>query len=92
MAFPGRPLSVAASYVGRQAAEPTIGVNKNGTVFFAAAFDAVVGRLARAKVLRFRRALRFWDVADVVRAAEALEQAPGYIGQLGLLEGTEGRR
>ncbi len=40
----------------------------------------------------FRRALRFWDVADVVRAAEALEQALGYIGQLGLLEGPESGR
>lgn len=65
VAFPGRPLSVAASYVGRQAAEPTIGVNKNGTAFFAAAtFDAVLGGLARTEVLRSRDNGETWQTVQ----------------------------
>lgn len=35
---------------------------------------------------QFRRSLRFWDVADVIRAADALQQVMDVIGKLGLLE------
>ena len=51
-------LKVSFNYVGRQAAEPTIGVDKNNTGFFAAAtFDSVIGvtgvaHLARTVVVR----------------------------------------
>jgi hypothetical protein len=51
-------LKVSFNFVGRRAAEPTIGVNKNNTGFFAAAtFDSVIGvpgvaRLARTVVMR----------------------------------------
>jgi len=38
---------------------------------------------------QFRRALRLWDVAEVIRAAEALQQAMTSIAKLGLLEGEE---
>ena len=53
--FPGQPLRVAAHAVGREAAEPTLGVNPDGTVFYAAAtFDAIAGGLARTEVMRSR--------------------------------------
>lgn len=38
---------------------------------------------------QFRRALRFWDVAEVVEAAHALERAMSLIGKLGLMERRE---
>lgn len=42
--YTGRPLVLAQAYVGRDAAEPTLGVQKNGTIFtVAAAFDALPG-------------------------------------------------
>ncbi|OLE66636.1 MAG: hypothetical protein AUG09_06505 [Acidobacteria bacterium 13_1_20CM_2_68_7] len=53
-------LKVSFNYVGRQAAEPTIGVNQYNSAFFAAStFDSPVGvpgiaRLARTLVLRSR--------------------------------------
>jgi len=40
----------------------------------------------------FRRMLRLWDVADVVKAAEALELAISHIDKLGLLEPNRGLR
>lgn len=60
-AFPGRPLRVAAHEVGREAAEPTIGVTASGAVFFAAAtFDAAAGGLARTETLRSRDGGASW--------------------------------
>jgi hypothetical protein len=42
--YSGRKLVLAQSYVGRKAAEPTIGVDRNGAVYtVASAFDAVPG-------------------------------------------------
>jgi hypothetical protein len=42
LAYRGRPLVLAQTYVGRNAAEPTLGVDRKGTVFMvAAAFDAL---------------------------------------------------
>jgi hypothetical protein len=47
------PLTVQAVDVGREAAEPTIGVTKDGTAFYAAAtFDAGGGTLARTEIIR----------------------------------------
>ncbi len=63
-------LQVSFNYVGRQAAEPTIGVNKNNTAFYAAgAFDSVVGvpgvaRLARTEVLRSRDKGATWGMVS----------------------------
>ena len=38
----GQALKVRSTYVGREAAEPTVGINKNGTAFYiAGAFDAI---------------------------------------------------
>jgi hypothetical protein len=43
-AYSGQPLVLAQSYVGRKAAEPTLGVTKNGDIYtVAAAFDAIPG-------------------------------------------------
>src|SRR4051812_16840750 len=43
-AYKGEPLVLAQSYVGGKAAEPTLGVARNGDVFtVAAAFDAIPG-------------------------------------------------
>jgi hypothetical protein len=61
VAFPGPALTVAARYVGREAAEPTLGVNASGTAFFVAAtFDAVAGGLARSEVMRSRDGGKTW--------------------------------
>lgn len=63
-------LKVSFNYVGRQAGEPTIGVNKNNTAFFAAAtFDSVIGvegvaRLARTVVLRSRDKGVNWEAVS----------------------------
>ncbi len=55
----GQPLRVRTTEVGREAAEPTVGVNQAGTAFYAAAtFDALPGapptNLARTEMLRSR--------------------------------------
>ena len=57
--YDGPPFLVQSVNVGRDAAEPTIGVNKDGTAFYAAgAFDALPqgspAQLARTEVLRSR--------------------------------------
>src|SRR5947209_3264586 len=42
--YSGRKLVLAQSYVGRKAAEPTIGVDRNGAIYtVASAFDAIPG-------------------------------------------------
>jgi hypothetical protein len=51
--YDGEPLSVRAVDVGRRSAEPTIGVQSDGTAYYAAAnFDSVGGSLARTEILR----------------------------------------
>lgn len=55
--YDGEPLTVGTYYVGREAAEPTIGVDPEGRAFYAAgAFDALpegsFANLARTEVLR----------------------------------------
>lgn len=51
--YEGELLSVRAVDVGRRSAEPTIGVQRDGDAYFAAAnFDSVGGRLARTELLR----------------------------------------
>ena len=57
--YDGEPFRVQAVNVGRDAAEPTIGITKDGTAFYAAgAFDALPAgsprQLARTEVLRSR--------------------------------------
>ena len=57
--YDGEPLRVQAVNVGRDAAEPTIGITKDGTAFYAAgAFDALPEgsprQLARTELLRSR--------------------------------------
>ena len=63
--YSGVPLVLAHSYVGRDAAEPTIAVDKSGAVFFAAgAFDAMVGGLARQELRRSRDNGVTWEGVD----------------------------
>ena len=60
IAYRGKPLVLQQTYVGRQSAEPTIGVDKSGTAFFAAsAFDSVVGQ-AHTILLRSKDTNRTW--------------------------------
>lgn len=55
-------LKVSFNPVGREAAEPTLGVNENNTAFFVAAtFDSVAGGLARSLVLRSRDKGATWE-------------------------------
>jgi PA domain-containing protein len=61
-AFNGPALAAAIFPVGREAAEPTLGVNRNGTAFYAAAtFDTAVGVLPRTLVMRSRDGGRSWQ-------------------------------
>jgi hypothetical protein len=58
----GAPIVVQTSLVGRNAAEPTIGVNKGGTAFFAAGdFDSVIAGLSRTEVLRSKDGGKTWQ-------------------------------
>lgn len=58
----GTPIVVQTAPVGRNAAEPTIGVNKTGTAFFAAGdFDSEVAGLARTEVLRSKDGGKTWQ-------------------------------
>lgn len=64
--YNGEPFRVQAVNVGRDAAEPTIGITKDGTAFYAAgAFDALPNgspaQLARTKVLRSRDGGLNWE-------------------------------
>ncbi len=58
--YRGPQLDVQATYVGRNAAEPTVGVNKDGWAFFAAgAFDGIGGQ-ARTEILASRDGGKTW--------------------------------
>lgn len=58
--YRGKPLVLQQTYVGRGAAEPTLGVDKSGVAFFAAsAFDSVVGQ-AHTILLRSNDTNRTW--------------------------------
>jgi hypothetical protein len=75
-------LKVSFNYVGRQAAEPTLGINSNNTVFYAAAaFDFPTPnsprRLARTVVLRSRDKGATWQsVQAFTLSAESLDEPP----------------
>jgi hypothetical protein len=75
-------LKVSFNYVGRQAAEPTIGVNRNNTAFYAAAtFDFPTPnapqRLARTVVMRSRNKGATWQpVAGFALSAEHVDEPP----------------
>lgn len=72
-----RPPKVAIFPVGREAAEPTLGVNRNGTGFYAAGtFDSVAGGLARTEVMRSRDGGRTWvSVQPELPAVDTTEPA-----------------
>jgi hypothetical protein len=58
--YRGPQLDVSASYIGRDAAEPTIGVTSGGFAFFAAgAFDGIGGQ-ARTKIMASRDSGKTW--------------------------------
>ena len=64
--YDGPPFRVQTVNVGRDAAEPTIGINKDGTAFYAAgAFDALPKgsprQLARTELLRSRDGGLTWE-------------------------------
>lgn len=51
--YEGEPLTVQTSYVGRGAAEPTLGVDKDGNAFFAAGqFDSLAKVLPKTFVMK----------------------------------------
>jgi hypothetical protein len=51
--YAGPPLQLRVTYVGRQAAEPTIGVDRDGAAFYAAStFDSPGGVAARTLIMR----------------------------------------
>lgn len=61
-AYDGEPLTVQTGYVGRGAAEPTLGVDKEGNVFFAAGqFDSVARVLPKTIVMKSTDGGLTWD-------------------------------
>ena len=72
IAYRGKPLVLQQTYVGRGAAEPTIGIDKSGTAFFAAsAFDSVVGQ-AHTILLRSTDTNRSWKSVQPTAAGADL--------------------
>ena len=75
VAYDGPKLVLAQSYVGRKAAEPTVGVDANGNVFtVAAAFDAIPGNPPknepRTLVEKSTDGGRTWHVAQPTIAGQ----------------------
>ena len=65
VAYSGVPLVLSHSYIGRDAAEPMIAVDKAGAVFFSAgAFDAMVPGTARQELRRSLDNGRTWERVD----------------------------
>lgn len=63
--YTGAPLTLSYSYVGRDSAEPTIAIDKTGTIFYASgAFDAVVPGLARQELRRSRDGGLSWETVQ----------------------------
>lgn len=79
-----RQFQVSFNYVGRQAAEPTIGVDKNNTGFFAAGtFDSPVGvsgvaRLARTVVMRSKDKGTTWQPVSPILLGETSDTDPDF--------------
>lgn len=60
--YSGPALQSAIYHIGREAAEPTLGVTKDGTAFYAAAsFDSVALVLPRTLVMRSRDGGKSWE-------------------------------
>ncbi|HMC68626.1 MAG TPA: sialidase family protein, partial [Mycobacteriales bacterium] len=81
--YSGRKLVLAQSYVGRKAAEPTIGVDRNGAIYtVASAFDAIPGNAPknepRTLVERSTDGGRTWHV-----------QQPSIAGQNSMVVSTD---
>jgi hypothetical protein len=77
-AFAGPALAAAIFPVGREAAEPTLGVNQSGTGFYAAAtFDAFLeGVLPRTLVMRSRDGGRSWQSVSPTLPDPLKSEAP----------------
>ncbi len=71
--YNGPRLKVQAVPVGREAAEPTVGVLKNGTAFFAAGTFDGPGGLARTKIMRSKDGGLKWDSIQPVIAGDISE-------------------
>ncbi|MDX6273800.1 MAG: hypothetical protein QOJ92_1010 [Frankiales bacterium] len=72
VAYRGRPLVLQQTYVGRGAAEPTIGLDKSGTAFYAAStFDSVVGQ-AHTILLRSKDTNKTWKSVQPTAAGADL--------------------
>lgn len=64
--YTGSPLALRYSYIGRDAAEPMVAVDREGVAFFSAgAFDAAVGGLARQELRRSRDGGISWEPLQV---------------------------
>jgi hypothetical protein len=56
------PLVLSATYVGRKALEPTMGITKQGNAFMAAAdFDAAAGALAKTRIVASYDGNKTWQ-------------------------------
>ena len=72
--YKGKPLVLTTQDVGREAAEPTVGVDKSGTAFFPAATFDGPGGLADTRMLRSTDGNRTWT--DVTSEPVAGEDFP----------------
>jgi hypothetical protein len=76
LAYNGPPLQVRVTYVGRQAAEPTVGVDKDGAAFYAAStFDSPGGEAARTLIMRSTDNNLTWVVKSPVISSNISDPA-----------------
>lgn len=92
--YAGPRLEVQATYIGRDAAEPTVGIDKEGVAFMAAgAFDAlgVDGGLARTEIKRSKDGGKSWETVQFTLPADLTTVPPTTLDPYVYLDEDTGR-
>ena len=90
--YTGEPLALQTSYVGRDSFEPTLGVDAEGTAFYASgAFDAGFGLLGRTEVLRSSDGGTTWESVQPPLPSELQSEPPTTLDPYVYVDGDTGR-